>query len=60
LGRSQEGLCFFVGPESGFSSVEKKHLLHLEAEGVRLHPHTLRANTASLVALSIAYASSIR
>ncbi len=44
----------FIGPEKGFSAEERGFLLEtLKAKGVRLHPNTLRAETASLVALSL-------
>lgn len=44
---------FFVGPESGFSPEEIDRLRHLGAQGVSLHPWTLRTETASLAALTL-------
>ncbi len=40
-----------IGPEKGFSPQEIA-LLREKAEGIRLHPNTLRAETAALCALS--------
>ncbi len=51
--KKNSSLYFFVGPESGFSDVEKKIFSNLGVVGVRLHPNILRTDTASLVALSI-------
>ena len=49
-----KGMCFFVGPESGFTEQEEEKLLKLKAYGVKLHENILRTDTASLVALSLA------
>lgn len=44
---------FCVGPEKGFSAEEEAHLTHvLNGQAVKLHTHTLRTETAGLVALS--------
>jgi 16S rRNA (uracil1498-N3)-methyltransferase len=43
-------LWFITGPEGGFSP-EELSLLDRRGKGVRIHPHTLRAETAPLVAL---------
>ncbi|HKY99554.1 MAG TPA: RsmE family RNA methyltransferase [Syntrophales bacterium] len=49
-------LIFFIGPEKGFSPEERLILQQtLAAPGVRLHPNTLRVDTASLAAISIIY-----
>jgi 16S rRNA (uracil1498-N3)-methyltransferase len=45
-------IVFFIGPESGFDATEEKTLKNMGAIGVKLHKHTLRTDTASLVALS--------
>lgn len=50
-----------IGPESGFSSSEKNIALGtLHAKPVRLHTNTLRAETASLVALALMQTLMIR
>lgn len=47
-------IYLFVGPEKGFDSKETSILSSaLRAQGVRLHPNILRAETAPLVALSL-------
>ncbi len=47
-------VVLFIGPESGFHSKECEFLQNcLKAKGMRLHSNTLRAETASLSALSI-------
>lgn len=53
--KPEKGVLFFVGPESGFSKEEERHLTILGAHGVKLHPHILRTDTAPLVALSLLY-----
>ncbi|MBI3901056.1 MAG: 16S rRNA (uracil(1498)-N(3))-methyltransferase [Chlamydiia bacterium] len=53
LYKKASGVLFFIGPESGFSPHEEEHLRSLHAQGVRLHPHTLRTETAPLVALTL-------
>lgn len=52
---SQEckGICFFVGPESGFTDKEEAALRALGVVGVKLHKNILRTETAALVALSL-------
>ncbi|MCI0382456.1 MAG: 16S rRNA (uracil(1498)-N(3))-methyltransferase [Chlamydiae bacterium] len=46
-------LFFFIGPESGFSASERASLLtHLLATPISLHPHTLRVDTAAIVAMA--------
>ena len=50
--RKDKTTLFITGPESGFSEKEVQ-LLDLKAEGVRLNPNVLRAETAPIVALSI-------
>lgn len=57
LYKKNEGALFFIGPESGFTEAEKRELIRLQAQGVSLHPHILRAETAPLVALSLMHAS---
>ncbi|MDN3506558.1 MAG: RsmE family RNA methyltransferase [Simkaniaceae bacterium] len=44
--------CLFVGPEGGFTP-EEEALLAQKAQGVRIHPYTLRAETAALCFLSL-------
>jgi 16S rRNA (uracil1498-N3)-methyltransferase len=45
----------FIGPEKGFSQKDCEQLKELfQAKGVRLHPYTLRAETAAIVALTLA------
>lgn len=48
-----DGVIFFVGPESGFSENELSQFQRLGVVGVKLHDNILRTDTASLVALSI-------
>lgn len=57
LYQSQNGICFFVGPEAGFSAAEEKKMKELGVQGAHLHPYILRTETASLVALSQFYGS---
>ncbi len=46
-------VIFVVGPEKGFSSEETIMLEQtLQAQGVKLHSHTLRAETAAITALA--------
>lgn len=46
-------VIFAIGPESGFSESEQAYLkTQLEAQGIRLHHHILRAETAGIAALS--------
>lgn len=49
----EKKVIFFVGPESGFDQREIKQLEGLGAQGVKLHEHILRVDTASIVALSL-------
>ncbi len=50
----QEGdSILFIGPESGFAAEEIHHLQFLGAQGVHLHPHILRTETAVLVGLAL-------
>ncbi len=44
-------VVFCIGPESGFTQKELDLLTSLGSLGVRLHPYTLRAETAACVAL---------
>ncbi len=47
-------IIFFTGPEKGFSPEEELLLGHTwEAEGVSLHPLTLRAETAPIIAAGL-------
>lgn len=48
----ERSVLFASGPEQGFSPAERE-LLREKAQGVRLSPHILRAETAPLAALSI-------
>ena len=50
--KPKDGVLFLVGPESGFSTKEEDCLLRLEAQGVKLHSHILRTDTAALAALT--------
>jgi len=47
-----QDLCLFVGPEGGFTT-EEEVLLSTKAKGVRIHPNTLRAETAALCFLTL-------
>jgi 16S rRNA (uracil1498-N3)-methyltransferase len=50
---------FFIGPESGFHEKEVNFLeTQWKAKGVKLHDNILRVDTAALVALALAKASS--
>lgn len=51
----EKAVLFFVGPEKGFSEKEEAHLRHLGAQGVKIHPHILRTDTAAIAFLSIIY-----
>ena len=51
--KPEEGVIFFIGPESGFSDNEIAHLKELGATGVLLHENILRTDTAPIVALSL-------
>ncbi len=53
--KPEQGLLFFVGPETGFSSKETALLRAKGVQGVKLHPHILRTETASLVVLSLVH-----
>lgn len=46
-------VAFAVGPEAGFSAREEEHLRSLSWQGVRLHSHILRTDTAPLAALAL-------
>jgi len=47
-------LILFIGPESGFDPKEVLYLEEvLKAQKVRLHPHTLRTETAAIAGLSL-------
>jgi 16S rRNA (uracil1498-N3)-methyltransferase len=47
-------IILFMGPESGFDDRELEFLQNsLKAKGIRIHANTLRAETASLSALSL-------
>ena len=47
-----EDTIFITGPESGFSKDETQ-LLQKKAQGIRINPNVLRAETAPIVALSL-------
>lgn len=47
-----EKALMFIGPEGGFSDAEQALLDEWQAAAIRLHPHTLRAETAAIVALT--------
>jgi 16S rRNA (uracil1498-N3)-methyltransferase len=51
-GPFSDSVTFFIGPEKGFSPAEIAHLKTFSAHGISLHTHTLRAETAAIVALS--------
>ncbi len=51
--RPTQGAIFVTGPESGFNLEEINRLKALSGIGVKLHPHVLRTDTASIVALSL-------
>ena len=46
-------IMFVTGPEGGLSKQEIQALMGQGAVGVKLHPHILRTETASLMALSL-------
>ncbi|MBS0621881.1 MAG: 16S rRNA (uracil(1498)-N(3))-methyltransferase [Verrucomicrobia bacterium] len=46
-------ILFAIGPESGFTPEEEKHLESLGALECKLHTHILRTDTAPLAALSL-------
>lgn len=48
-------LCFFIGPESGFSSFEEKILIENKIKGVSIHNNILRTDTAAITALAITH-----
>jgi len=49
-----EPIVIFIGPEGGFDGKESEFLCNtLKAKGIRLHSNILRAETASLTALSL-------
>lgn len=55
LTKKEPPYLIFIGPEKGFT--EEEHQLlerHFGAEGIRLHPYTLRAETAAIAALTLA------
>lgn len=52
-GEPEQGIIFYIGPESGFTSEEELMLERLKAKGVKLHPNILRTDTAALTALSL-------
>lgn len=50
----EKPVLFFIGPEKGFHPQEIETLeRQFGARGVRLHPYTLRVDTAPIVALSL-------
>ncbi len=51
--KKDDGIIFFIGPESGFSEAEIDLLIKKGAQGACLGNHILRTDTAPLVALSI-------
>lgn len=55
ISNCKKGIFFINGPESGFTQEEEKNLIALGARGSSLHPWTLRAETAALVALALIY-----
>ena len=50
---SKNQIMFVTGPEGGFSENEMIALKKMRAHGVQLHPHILRAETASIMAISL-------
>lgn len=51
--KSEEGLIFCIGPESGFHESEIAMLQKLKGKGVKLHQNILRTDTAPLAALAL-------
>jgi 16S rRNA (uracil1498-N3)-methyltransferase len=49
----QSTSLFITGPESGLSEAEVQYLKNLGTQGVKLHPHILRTDTASIMAISL-------
>lgn len=52
LSPPQNGILFFIGPESGFTGPEEAHLKSLGSRPVLLHENVLRTDTAPLAALA--------
>lgn len=52
LSSASSPVTFVIGPEKGLSPDETATLQALQAQGVKLHDHTLRAETAALAALA--------
>ncbi|MBF5051223.1 hypothetical protein CLAVI_000864 [Candidatus Clavichlamydia salmonicola] len=48
-----QDLGFIIGPESGLSEFEEKHIRALGAKGTKLHPFILKTDTASLVVAAL-------
>jgi 16S rRNA (uracil1498-N3)-methyltransferase len=48
-------ILFFIGPESGFSPEEESLLKNWGVQGIKLHSHILRTDTAALVALALTH-----
>lgn len=51
--KPKDGVIFFIGPESGFTTEETDFLLQLGVKGVKLNDNILRVDTAALVAISL-------
>jgi 16S rRNA (uracil1498-N3)-methyltransferase len=51
----KEGAIFIIGPESGLTAQEEKHLDKINAIPVSLHQNILRTDTAPLAALTLMY-----
>ena len=48
-----EMAIILIGPEGGFSPVERDHIVHLDGQAVRLNTGILRVETAAVVAAAI-------
>lgn len=53
LQTKEKGIIFVVGPESGLTDHEEAKLRALNGQGVKLHSHILRTDTAALAALAL-------
>ena len=56
LPRGSSPYLLFIGPEKGFTHLEKETLeKRFHAQGVKLHPHTLRVETAAIAAITLTF-----
>ncbi len=56
LPRGFSPYLLFIGPEKGFTDLEKERLENrFHAQGVKLHPYTLRVETAAIAAITLTF-----